>query len=73
MNQKTHAAVPSCVGGDIDPLLNLVEVTEEAKEELAKIQNKIGEYACRLCKEIYSDAFGLAQHRYSPTYSRSSR
>ena len=50
-------------GGDIDPLLNLVEVTEEAKEELAKIDNKIGEYACRLCKEIYSDAFGLAQHR----------
>ncbi len=51
-------------GGDIDPILNMVEVTEEAKEELAKIDNKIGEYACRLCKEIYSDAFGLAQHRW---------
>jgi hypothetical protein len=51
------------IGGDIDPILNMVEVTEEAKEELAKIDNKIGEYACRLCKEIYSDAFGLAQHR----------
>ena len=49
--------------GDIDPTLNLVEVTDEAKEELAKIENKIGEYLCRLCKEVYTDAFGLAQHR----------
>ena len=34
--------------GDIDPEYNVVEVTEEAKEELAKIDNKIGDYICRL-------------------------
>jgi hypothetical protein len=49
--------------GDIDPEFNVVEVTEEAKAELAKIENKIGDYICQLCKEIYDDAFGLAQHR----------
>ena len=49
--------------GDIDPEFNVVEVTEEAKQELAKIENKIGDYICRLCKEVYDDAFGLAQHR----------
>jgi hypothetical protein len=43
-----------------------VEVTEEAKAELAKIENKIGDYICQLCKEIFDDAFGLAQHRYYP-------
>ena len=51
------------IAGDIDPTMNMVEVTDEAKEELAKIENKIGEYLCRLCKEMYTDAFGLAQHR----------
>ena len=51
------------VAGDIDPEFNVVEVTEEAKQELAKIENKIGDYICRLCKEVYDDAFGLAQHR----------
>ena len=39
-------------------------MTEEAKQELAKIENKIGDYICRLCKEVYNDAFGLAQHRW---------
>ena len=29
----------------------------------SKIENKIGDYCCRLCKEVYPDAFGLAQHR----------
>ncbi|CAL4089781.1 unnamed protein product [Meganyctiphanes norvegica] len=49
--------------GDIDPEYNVVEITEEAKTELAKIENRIGDYVCRLCKEMYDDAFGLAQHR----------
>ena len=53
----------SIILGDIDPEFNVVEVTEEAKAELAKIENKIGDFICRLCKEIYEDAFGLAQHR----------
>lgn len=51
--------------GDIDPSFNLVEVTDEAKAEIAKIENKIGDYICKLCKEVYDDAFGLAQHRCS--------
>jgi hypothetical protein len=54
--------IPFCLG-DIDPEFNVVEVTEEAKAELAKIENKIGDYICQLCKEIFDDAFGLAQHR----------
>ena len=51
--------------GDVDPEFNVVEVTEEAKQELAKIDNKIGDYICCLCKEVYGDAFGLAQHRWA--------
>ena len=43
-------------------------MTDEAKAELAKIENKIGDYICQLCKEIYDDAFGLAQHRYIITF-----
>ncbi|XP_013400004.1 insulinoma-associated protein 1a [Lingula anatina] len=53
------------VRGDIDGSLNFVEVTEEAKNELAKIENKIGDYICQLCKEWFEDAFRLAQHRCS--------
>jgi hypothetical protein len=49
--------------GDIDPEFNVVEVTEEAKAELAKIENRIGDFLCQLCNQIYEDAFGLAQHR----------
>ncbi|CAB3364330.1 Hypothetical predicted protein [Cloeon dipterum] len=51
--------------GDIDPAFNVVEVTEEAKAELAKIENRIGDYICKLCCEMYDDAFMLAQHRCS--------
>lgn len=49
--------------GDIDPAFNVVEVTEEAKANIAKIENKIGSYLCQLCKALYDDAFQLAQHR----------
>ena len=61
---STHS---SCVrrSGDIDPSLNVVVITAEAKAEIAKIENKIGDYICALCKERYADAFGLAQHRCS--------
>lgn len=38
-------------------------MTDEAREELEKIENKIGAYLCRLCQEEYEDAFGLARHR----------
>lgn len=57
----------SCVrrSGDIDPSLNVVVITDEARAELAKIENKIGDYNCALCKERFADAFGLAQHRCS--------
>ncbi|XP_059476000.1 insulinoma-associated protein 1b-like [Neocloeon triangulifer] len=51
--------------GDIDPAFNVVEVTEEAKADLAKIENRIGDYICKLCCEMYDDAFMLAQHRCS--------
>ena len=51
--------------GDIDPSLNVVVVTEEARAELERIDNKIGDYICMLCHEKYLDAFGLAAHRCS--------
>ncbi|KAL3203228.1 hypothetical protein MRX96_042020 [Rhipicephalus microplus] len=47
------------------PALNPVVVSEEARAELAKIENKIGAYVCRLCRQRFGDAFGLAQHRCS--------
>ena len=49
--------------GDIDPSLNVVIETEEAREELSKIDNKIGDYNCCLCKQKFVDAFRLASHR----------
>lgn len=51
--------------GDIDPQYNIVEITEEAKAEIAAIPNVIGAYACKLCRNEFDDAFGLAQHRCS--------
>ena len=56
--------------GDIDPEFNVVEVTDEAKEKLSKIKNKIGGFGCKLCKQEFEDAFGLAQHRYLLTNFR---
>lgn len=53
------------VTGDIDPAFNVVEVTEEARAEIAKIENRLGPYQCKLCRSLYDDAFQLAQHRCS--------
>lgn len=36
--------------------------TEEARRELAKIENKIGDFICCLCCQKYLDAFELASH-----------
>ena len=38
------------VSGDIDSSVNCVEATPEARAELEKIDNRIGDYICRLCR-----------------------
>ena len=43
------------VRGDIDPSFNVVEITPEARAELEKIENKIGDYVCQLCKELFQN------------------
>uniref|UniRef100_A0A914URY4 C2H2-type domain-containing protein n=1 Tax=Plectus sambesii TaxID=2011161 RepID=A0A914URY4_9BILA len=48
---------------DLDDSAQFVEITEEARAEIAKIPNVIGDYVCSLCKVRYDDAFKLAQHR----------
>ncbi|XP_014219066.1 zinc finger protein 853-like [Copidosoma floridanum] len=50
---------------DIDPSLNIVNVSPEARAKLAKIENKLGPYQCMLCRQLHEDAFQLAQHRCS--------
>lgn len=42
-----------------------VDATPEAVAELVKIENKIGDYTCRLCFETFVDAFQLAGHNCS--------
>lgn len=49
--------------GDIPDEYNIVEVTDEAKAELALIPNVIGNYSCKLCRNEFEDAFCLARHR----------
>jgi len=51
--------------GDLDSSLTLVDATPEARAELEKIENKIGDYACMLCCERFCDAFQLAGHNCS--------
>lgn len=65
LSDEDAALTEFCKNGDIDPNFNRVSITPEAKAELSKIQNQIGDYVCRLCKLCFEDAFGLAQHRCS--------
>jgi ssDNA-binding Zn-finger/Zn-ribbon topoisomerase 1 len=53
----------SSSSGDIDSRYNRVEATPEARAELAKIENRLGDYVCRLCTLLFPDAFELARHR----------
>lgn len=50
------------ISGEIDKF-NIVVVTEEARAKMAEIENRLGPYQCKLCKQLYDDAFQLAQHR----------
>ncbi|XP_015789366.1 putative protein TPRXL [Tetranychus urticae] len=43
----------------------MVMLTDEALAELAKIENIIGDYICRLCCQKFENAFSLALHRCS--------
>jgi hypothetical protein len=49
--------------GDIDSRYNRVEATPEARAELARIDNRLGDYVCRLCSLLFPDPFELARHR----------
>lgn len=65
MTGGTGGGVIRICSGDIDSSINYVEATPEARAEMEKIENKIGDYICQLCKEHYADAFQLAQHKCS--------
>lgn len=41
---------------------SFVEITPQARARLEKIPNRIGPFACKLCKVVYKDAFELAMH-----------
>lgn len=42
---------------------NVVDKSDESKKKLSAIENLIGDYSCRLCKETFTDAYGLAEHK----------
>ena len=48
--------------GDVDRSINVVDITEEKRAAIAKIENTIGDYICRLCNVKYEDVFALAGH-----------
>ncbi len=62
-DDKDHDSTKKVVCGDIDSNLNVVEATPEARAEIERIENKIGDYVCQLCKDFFDDAFQLASHR----------
>uniref|UniRef100_A0A0N5AXY9 C2H2-type domain-containing protein n=1 Tax=Syphacia muris TaxID=451379 RepID=A0A0N5AXY9_9BILA len=48
---------------DLDDTAAFVDVSEESRRKIAKIENVIGDCICALCKVKYDDVFRLAQHR----------
>ncbi|VDD93655.1 unnamed protein product [Enterobius vermicularis] len=48
---------------DLDDTAAFVNVSEESRRKIAKIENVIGDCICALCKVKYDDVFRLAQHR----------
>ena len=50
------------ISGDIDSKVNRVVRTPEAEAQLANIENRIGDFVCRLCRSPFVDAFDLALH-----------
>ena len=50
------------ISGDIDSKVNRVVRTAEAEAQLSSIENRIGDFLCRLCRSVFDDAFALALH-----------